>query len=75
LSWGSSTGASTYEYCISTSAETCTTWVSRGGSRNAPLSGLTPGTTYYWQVRARNSFGIVYANGSETAFWTFTTAP
>jgi hypothetical protein len=39
------------------------------------VTGLNPGTTYYWQVRAKNNSGTTYANGSETAYWTFTTAP
>jgi hypothetical protein len=38
-----------------------------------PLVDLLPATSYYWQVRAKNSFGSTYANGSATAFWKFTT--
>jgi hypothetical protein len=36
---------------------------------------LNPATTYYWQVRAINSYGTTYANGDETNYWRFTTAP
>jgi predicted phage tail protein len=42
---------------------------------SASIGGLTHTTTYYWQARANNSFGTTYANGSETAYWSFTTGP
>jgi hypothetical protein len=75
LYWGASGGATSYEYCYdSTDDGACTgTWVSTGVSRYADLSGLDWGTTYYWQVRALNPQGPTYADGSETAFWSFTT--
>jgi hypothetical protein len=73
LKWGASSGIQRYEYCLSTSPETCTTWIKRGTARTAKLSGLTPNTTYYWQIRGVNSTGITYANGSENAYWSFTT--
>src|SRR6185436_2985319 len=34
---------------------------------------LTPGTAYYWHARATNASGSSYADGSATAFWSFTT--
>jgi len=34
---------------------------------------VAPLTTYYWQIRATNFKGTVYANGSEESFWSFTT--
>ncbi len=37
------------------------------------LSNLLPNTTYYWQVRATNYEAATYADGSETAFWSFKT--
>jgi hypothetical protein len=37
-------------------------------------AGLDYSTTYYWHARAVNPYGTEYANGSPTAFWTFTTA-
>jgi predicted phage tail protein len=37
------------------------------------LSGLSENTTYYWQVRAINSIGTTYADGSPESFWSFTT--
>jgi hypothetical protein len=74
LSWASSSGAESYEYCYDTSGDNaCSTWISIGGSISATLSGLDEGTDYYWQVRAVNRGGTTYANGSETAFWSFTT--
>jgi hypothetical protein len=73
LSWGTSSGATSYEYCYdSTNDDACTTWLSTGTTPSAGISGLAYGGTYYWQVRANNSLGTTYANGSETAYWSFT---
>jgi hypothetical protein len=74
LSWDTSTGATSYEYCYDTlDDDSCTGWTSTGTATSIALSGLSEGTTYYWQVRANNAGGITYANGSETAYWSFTT--
>ena len=73
LQWGTSAGATRYEYCLSTSAVTCTTWVNRGAQTSVSVSRLLPNTTYYWQVRATNSYGTTYADS--TALWSFTTKP
>jgi hypothetical protein len=74
LSWGTSTGATSYEYCYDTTNDNfCTGWTSTGTVTSVALSGLSEGTTYYWQVRAKNTGGTTYANGSETAYWSFTT--
>jgi hypothetical protein len=75
LRWGTSSGATRYEYCLSTSAATCTTWVNRNTAQTIYVSGLSANTTYYWHVRAVSSFGTTYANGSATDRWSFTTAP
>jgi hypothetical protein len=76
LTWGAGSGATSYQYCYDTTDDgACSTWVSVGGARNVTLSGLSPATTYYWQVRASNTFGVVYANGAEGASWSFTTKP
>jgi hypothetical protein len=76
LSWGTSSGATGYEYCYDTSNDNaCSSWTSSGTNTSAALSGLSLDTTYYWQVRANNGFGSTYANGSATAFWSFTTNP
>ena len=74
LSWGTSYGAISYEYCYDTSNDNaCSTWTSNGTNTSQVLSGLSTGTTYYWHVRAINSDGPIYSNGSGTAFWRFTT--
>jgi hypothetical protein len=51
LSWGSSSGATSYEYCYATTTG-CTSWTSAGSSTSVGLSGLLNNHTYYWQVRA-----------------------
>jgi hypothetical protein len=72
LSWGASSKATSYEYCIDTSNNNAcnTTWISTGTSTSVALSGLTPGTRY-WQVRAKNGSGTTNANGG--TWWSFTT--
>jgi hypothetical protein len=72
LSWGSSSGATNYEYCYSLT-NTCSVWNGVGASTSVGLSGLLPGTTYYWHVRAYNVVGQTYSNASESALWSFTT--
>ncbi len=75
LSWGASSGAASYAYCYDTSNDgACSTWTGAGTSTSAALSGLAPGATYYWHARATNAAGTTYANGSATAFWSFTVA-
>jgi hypothetical protein len=74
LSWTASTGAASYWYCFDTTNDNaCTTWVSNGTATSKVLSGLASNTTYYWQVRATNTIGSTYANGSSTNYWSFTT--
>ena len=73
LSWEISGGASGYEYCFDTSDDdACATWIQTSQS-NVVLSGLAVGTTYYWHVRAIGPPGTIYSEGSNTAFWRFTT--
>jgi hypothetical protein len=76
LKWGTSSNATSYEYCLSTTACTAaSTWTSTGTATSKALSGLTPGAKYYWQVRARNASGVTYANANLTASWSFTVTP
>ncbi|HEY5271514.1 MAG TPA: hypothetical protein VII97_14340 [Anaerolineales bacterium] len=74
LGWGASSNATSYEYCIDTiSNNTCdTSWISTGTSTSIGLSGLTPATSYYWQVRANNASGTTNADGG--TWWSFTIA-
>jgi len=76
LHWGASSNSPHYQYCIdTTNNNSCNaSWVSTGINTSVALSGLTPGTTYYWQVMAWNAKGTIYANGSSTAWWSFTVA-
>ncbi len=74
LTWNASSTGATYEYCYGTS-NPCTNWASSGGggtNLTVTLSTLSPLTTYYWQVRATNNFGITYADSG--AVWSFTTS-
>ena len=74
LSWSASSDADAYEYCYDTTNDnTCSSWTSAITNTSVTLSDLVPGATYYWQVRARNAAGVTYADGSSTAFWSFTT--
>jgi hypothetical protein len=73
LTWQSSTGAASYDYCYDTTNDAaCTAWVSAGTNTTATLNGLAKGTTYYWQVRARA--GSLYTYSNLNAYWSFTTA-
>ena len=79
LSWASSSGATSYEYCYDTTNDGIAcggAWTSTGASTNVSLSGLIAGTTYYWQVRARNSAGTTEADPDffGPAWWSFTTS-
>lgn len=69
LSWNASTYATSYEYCLSTSTY-CSPWVSVGNQTSANITGLKPGTVYYWHVRARNNMGLTSATGG---LWSFRT--
>ncbi len=71
LNWETSDNASGYSYCVdSIDNDVCdTAWINTS-STSAALSGLTPGTTYYWQVRAENSSSSLYADGG--TWWSFT---
>lgn len=71
LQWGSSSYATSYQVCISTSSSSCTAWQGVGNVTQFKISSLSAKTTYYWQVRALNSVGATEANGG--TMWRFTT--
>jgi uncharacterized delta-60 repeat protein len=59
LSWQTSVGATSYEYCtyisdLSDCDESSSKWVSTGASTSVTLGNLFPSVTYHWLVRARN---------------------
>jgi len=72
LSWAASTGATSYEYCVTTATPpACDPWQSAGGQTSVAVGSLTPGATYSWQVRAWNSTGTMDGTGG---WWPFTVA-
>lgn len=75
LSWGASSGAFTYEYCVDTiNNNTCdTSWISVGAATSRTVLGLNPGVTYYWQARALNGGGTTAADAG--TWWRVTTLP
>ena len=75
LTWGDSSDAAGYEYCYDTTSNaTCDrSWISTGTNDSVTLSGLTPNTTYYWQVRASGPGGTTSADGGSWRY--FRTAP
>lgn len=75
LTWASSANASSYEYCIAASIAACTTWKSTGSTRSATITGLAHSSTYYWQVRARNSGGTTSADSDSYYRFTVTLPP
>jgi ABC-type branched-subunit amino acid transport system substrate-binding protein len=71
LYWGDSTYAVSYEYCIDTSSnDSCDgdNWVSTNTDTSVTLD-LYSLITYYWQVRAVNTYGTTYADSG--TWWSF----
>ena len=73
LSWGTSTGATNYKYCLETSINgNCDgTWTNVGNATSAAVAGLNPSTAYQWQMRAQNATGTTNAN--DGVWWNFST--
>ena len=75
LTWSASPNTGGYSYCVDTVNDNIcnTNWVSNSASTFVSLlGGISPGITYYWQVRSTNSAGTVEANGG--IWWSFTTS-
>ena len=72
IGWEPGHNTDAYEYCAdTTNNNSCDgTWAATENLA-APLPGLSPNTTYWWQVRARNDIGTTEANGG--TWWSFTT--
>jgi basic membrane lipoprotein Med (substrate-binding protein (PBP1-ABC) superfamily) len=74
LSWQASPGAASYQYCYdTTNNNACSNWTDVGAATHATLTNLLPNKVYYWQVRAGAYGTSTYANGAQTAFWSFKT--
>jgi alpha-tubulin suppressor-like RCC1 family protein len=73
LFWGASSNATSYQVCVGLAPGDCAFtggWVNTLAT-SYNLSGLTLGTTYWWQVRAINAGGQTFADGG--IWWQFTT--
>jgi serine protease len=70
LRWAASSGATSYEWCVSVTSGTCSSW-RPATSTSASVTGLTSKKAYFWQVRAVNGLGTTDANGG--AWWSFRT--
>ena len=75
LTWQTSAFTTEYTYCYDSIINNLcdTNWNTTGMTNQAQLINLSSETRYEWQVRAINAEGTTYANGSETAYRTFTT--
>jgi hypothetical protein len=75
LSWSTSTGATSYQYCIDTvDNNACdASWTAVGLVTSTQVTGLSEWTAYFWQVRAVNGGGSTDANGG--SWWWFITTP
>lgn len=71
LNWNQATNASSYSVEVSQSAGFSTIANSFNAitTNSTSLTGLTPGTTYYWRVKANNADG----SSDWSASWSFTT--
>ena len=73
LSWNTSSGATSYEYCYDTTNDTVcdSSWINVSTNTSVNLTSLPTGTTYYWHMRAKNGDGVIYSDGD--TWWSFTT--
>ena len=69
LNWSATSNTDSYDVYFGTS--TSPPLVGNVTSASYPLSGLSPGTLYYWKVVAKSSCG----NSTSGPVWSFTTCP
>jgi len=76
LFWSESLWAATYQVCVDTTNDgACgTSWTGGVTGRSVSPVGLSPATTYYWQVRAANVDGVT-TDADGGAWFSFTTRP
>ncbi|MBX3032966.1 MAG: fibronectin type III domain-containing protein [Bdellovibrionaceae bacterium] len=67
LTWGASTNASSYTVKYGTSSGSYGSTFSASATSPTTVTGLTPGTTYYFMVMAVNTSGSVNANAEVSA--------
>ena len=74
LAWQTSSGASSYDYCIDTVVNNLcdATWISTGTLTTIKTATLLANTRYEWQVRSVSPVGTTVANAAVA--WTFTTS-
>jgi len=70
LTWQASTGATSYQVCVSQTNGTCSNWTAVSGTQYS-VPGLQSRVTYYWQVRAVNANGVTAADSG--TWWRFKT--
>jgi uncharacterized repeat protein (TIGR01451 family) len=74
LSWTPASGTvNHYRYCVATTTG-CVPNISVGTATSVGLSGLAPGTTYYWQVRACADAACAVFTDASGGHWWFQTA-
>ncbi len=71
LSWSASSNATSYDLYLGTSNSPPVYVQNLLGTSFSVTTALTAGSTYYWNVVAKNSAGSAPASGT----WSFTTAP
>jgi hypothetical protein len=71
VSWNASTGATTYAVQVSTVSTFASFFTNQTGLAvaDAPLAGLTYGSTYYWRASATNTVGT----SAWSTVWSFST--
>ena len=77
LVWQVSANAASYEYCVDTTNNNIcdSNWVNTTGNFVTLMTGIGANLTYYWQVRAVNSAGVVYADTNNWASFTTAAGP